>query len=131
LVFWKLMTTDRTIGHHEKTPKMISSGSAKTSVLSPPPRIQVTGVRRRPPPASRRAPDRSAPTVGWRVHVLRMPPSTTASSACGRALAELTSSLLVVVPTGAGCGAAQRCARPHTVRLPLGCCGQLAESMAR
>ena len=32
-VSWKLMTTASTIGNHEKTPKMRSSGSRNTRVL--------------------------------------------------------------------------------------------------
>jgi hypothetical protein len=36
----------RTIGYHENAPKMKSIGSRNTSVVSPPPRTHVTGVRR-------------------------------------------------------------------------------------
>src|SRR5690242_17943477 len=54
------MTTERTIGHHEKTPKTISSGSAKRTELSPPRWTQVTGLRLRTrpttsPPGGRRS----------------------------------------------------------------------------
>ena len=40
------MITVRTIGYHENAPKISSRGSRKTTVVSPPPRTQVTGVRR-------------------------------------------------------------------------------------
>ena len=38
LVCWTLITNDRTIGHHEKSPKTSSIGSRKTSVGQPPTR---------------------------------------------------------------------------------------------
>src|SRR3954454_15151338 len=40
------MTTVRTIGYQEKAPKTRSSGRAKSSVVRPPPRTHVSGVRR-------------------------------------------------------------------------------------
>ena len=40
------MITVRTIGYHENAPKTRSIGSRKSSVVSPPPRTHVTGVRR-------------------------------------------------------------------------------------
>ena len=54
-VSWTLMTSDRTIGNQEKTPKISSNGSRKTSVLSPSRLTQVAGhgacARRWPPPS--------------------------------------------------------------------------------
>ena len=47
LVDWKLITTERRIGHHEKTPKITRRGRANSSVLPPPERHQVTGLCRR------------------------------------------------------------------------------------
>jgi hypothetical protein len=47
LVCWKLITTLRTMGHQEKTPKMTSIGVRKRRVLRPPPRTQVRGLLRR------------------------------------------------------------------------------------
>ena len=41
------MITVRTIGYHENAPKTNSSGSRKSSVVRPPPRTHVSGVRRR------------------------------------------------------------------------------------
>src|SRR3954452_8319243 len=44
-VCWNDMMTSRTIGYHENAPKMSSIGSAKSSVVRPPLRTQVTGER--------------------------------------------------------------------------------------
>src|ERR1700749_659298 len=40
------MITVRTIGYHENAPKIASIGSRNSSVVRPPPRTHVTGVRR-------------------------------------------------------------------------------------
>src|SRR6185437_16608197 len=48
LVCWKLITTLRTMGHQEKTPKITSIGVRKSRVVRPPPRSQVRGDLRRP-----------------------------------------------------------------------------------
>jgi hypothetical protein len=39
------MMIARTIGYHEKSPKITSIGTRKRSELRPPPRIQVAGLR--------------------------------------------------------------------------------------